>query len=192
MPALVRFSAPLRAVSAVAGLSALLWIAGSGSTVAVALAQRSEPLPEELEGVGIEEMLDIQLPLDAMLTDETGKEVPLRTFFDRERPVILNLGYYGCPMLCGLVTNGLLASLKEQISSIQDEVLDGMLQMIGKDDIFTKAALSASIRNLEDNVRQSDSNQWRPWLQLYGFRIVVDVHGQVVEIIYPSQPADDD
>ena len=90
------------------------------------------------------------------------------------------------------VDDVVLASLKEQITSVQDEVVQGMLQMIGKDDIFTKAAIAASIRNLEDNVRQSDSSQWLPWLRLYGFRIVVDIHGNVVELIYPTQPGTDD
>ena len=89
------------------------------------------------------------------------------------------------------IDDAVLARLKEQITSMQDEVVQGMLQMIGKDDLFTKAALDASIRNLEDNVRQSDSGQWLPWLRMFGFRIVVDVHGNVVELIYPAQPDDD-
>jgi hypothetical protein len=88
------------------------------------------------------------------------------------------------------VDDVVLAQIKEQITSMQDEVVRGMLEMIGKDDIFTKAAIEASIRNLEDGVRSSDTNQWLPWLRLFGFRIVVDVHGQVVEIIYPTPPDD--
>ena len=74
---------------------------------------RSEPLPDELEGVGIEERPDAALPLDAVLVDEQGREVRLGQYFDGERPVVLNLGYYSCPMLCGLVMNGLLDALKE-------------------------------------------------------------------------------
>ncbi len=90
------------------------------------------------------------------------------------------------------VDNVVIARLKEQITSMQDDVVRGMLQMLGKDDIFTKAALDASINNMEQNIRQSDPNQWLPWLRLLGFRVVVDVHGNVVEVIYPTQPADDE
>ena len=90
------------------------------------------------------------------------------------------------------VDSAVIADLKGQITSMQDEVVRGMLQMLGKDDIFTKAAIDASIRNLEQNIRQSSIDQWVPWLRLFGFRIVVDVHGDIVEIIYPSQPDQDE
>lgn len=85
-----------------------------------------------------------------------------------------------------------IAALKEQISSVKDELVLAILQMLGKEDIFTKAALEASIRNLEHNLVHGDPNQWAPWLKLMGFRIVVNVHGEVVEIIFPGQPGEDD
>jgi len=90
------------------------------------------------------------------------------------------------------IDSAVLGMIKEQITSMQEEVVRGMLAMIGKDDIFTKAAIDASIRNLESNVRHSDPNQWLPWLRLLGFRIVVNVHGEVVQLIYPEQPSGDD
>jgi hypothetical protein len=90
------------------------------------------------------------------------------------------------------VDRHVIALLQEQIVSMKDEVVRGMLQVLGKDDIFTKAAVDASIRNLDQNVRQADPNQWVPWLRLFGFRVVVDVHGTVVQLIYPTQPTGDD
>jgi hypothetical protein len=90
------------------------------------------------------------------------------------------------------VDQAVLRHIQERITPMQDELVRGMLQMLGKDDIFTKAALDASIRNLEQNVRQSDPNQWGPWLRMLGFRVVVDVHGDVVEILYPSEPEQDE
>ena len=41
-------------------------------------------------------------------------------------------------------------------------------------------------------IRASDRTQWGPWLQLLGFRVVVDVHGDVVEVVVPQKPVDDD
>ena len=86
------------------------------------------------------------------------------------------------------VDDVVIAQLKEQITSMQDEVVVGILQMLGKHDLFTKAAIDASIRNLDKSIRQTDPNQWAPMLQLMGFRIVVDIHGEVVEVIYPTAP----
>jgi protein SCO1/2 len=55
--------------------------------------------------------LDQQLPLDLTFRDETGKPVQLREYFG-EKPVILYFAYYDCPMLCTLVTNGLIRTLR--------------------------------------------------------------------------------
>lgn len=72
---------------------------------------RSEPLPKGLQGVGVKEQLDLPLPLDLTFTDEHGKKVRLGQYFTGKRPVLINLGYYGCPMLCGLVTKGLVEAV---------------------------------------------------------------------------------
>jgi len=78
-----------------------------------AAAQRKEPLPKDLEGVGITEHPGARLPLDLDFTDEAGRTVRLGDYFPGDRPVILTLGYYRCPMLCTLVLNGLVDGLKD-------------------------------------------------------------------------------
>ena len=67
--------------------------------------------PEALRGLGIEQRLNHQVPLDLAFRDESGELVTLGSLL-RGRPVILNLVYYRCPMLCGLVLNGLLGAMK--------------------------------------------------------------------------------
>lgn len=86
-----------------------------------ARAERMEPLPKQLEGVGITEHSGAQVPLDLEFVADDGKPVRLRTYFDGKKPVILNLGYYRCPMLCGLVLSGLLQGLKETAWSVGRE-----------------------------------------------------------------------
>jgi protein SCO1 len=61
----------------------------------------SQVTPQELEGIGITQKLDQQIPLDLTFKDEAGKTVQLGDYFESGRPVILNLVYYTCPMLCG-------------------------------------------------------------------------------------------
>jgi protein SCO1 len=72
-----------------------------------------EPLPAELEGIGVQEKLGDRIDLDLQFTAENGYQVPLRRYFAKGKPVVLNLVYYSCPMLCNLVLNGQLAALKE-------------------------------------------------------------------------------
>src|SRR5258705_2027242 len=69
-------------------------------------------LPSGLEGVGIDQKLDQQLPLDLIFQDEAGRAVPLSTFFAGRKPVILAPVYYRCPMLCTQILTGLESSLK--------------------------------------------------------------------------------
>ena len=74
---------------------------------------RGEPIPAELEGVGITEHLGIEVPLDVPFDDETGKQVTLRSYLAKDRPVILTLNYFTCPMLCTLILNGLTDAMKQ-------------------------------------------------------------------------------
>jgi protein SCO1/2 len=61
--------------------------------------------------IGLDQRLDSQLPLDLAFSDESGKPVHLRDYFGK-KPVILSLAYYDCPMLCTLVINGLIRTLR--------------------------------------------------------------------------------
>ena len=67
--------------------------------------------PPGLKNVGIEQHLDEQIPPDLDFRDETGKPVRLGDYFGK-KPVILNLVYYQCPMLCGEVLSGLESALR--------------------------------------------------------------------------------
>jgi protein SCO1/2 len=92
---------------------------------AVALAQQRGPImgggimsppanqrPIGLEFVGIEQHLNAEVPGDLPFKDELGNPVKFGDYFGNGRPVILNLGYYQCPMLCGELLQGLTGSMK--------------------------------------------------------------------------------
>lgn len=70
-------------------------------------AGRPNETPKELEGVELEEHRGQSIPMDLTFTDQDGKTVRLGDYFGEGKPVILNLGYYRCPQLCGLILNGL-------------------------------------------------------------------------------------
>jgi protein SCO1/2 len=75
---------------------------------------RMEPAPDELRNIGVDERRDTTIPLDAQFVDDTNEKVTLAKYFGAgKRPVILQLGYYGCPMLCDYVSRGLADSLKD-------------------------------------------------------------------------------
>jgi protein SCO1/2 len=76
--------------------------------------------PPYLTNVGIEQRLDGQVPPDLAFVDETGRPVKLGDYYGK-KPLILNLVYYTCPMLCGEVLAGLSASMKMVKFDVGDE-----------------------------------------------------------------------
>jgi protein SCO1 len=82
-----------------------------------ARAQLSDPMqsvgvrPDLLKDVGIDQKLNQQVPLNLTFKDENGDSVQLGQYFG-QKPVILSLVYFNCPMLCTQVLNGQEASMK--------------------------------------------------------------------------------
>ncbi len=75
--------------------------------------ERNTTLPAALQNVAIEEKLGAKLPLDARFTDQDGATARLRDLLPGNRPVVVALVYYSCPMLCGLVLTGMARGMRE-------------------------------------------------------------------------------
>jgi protein SCO1/2 len=71
----------------------------------------SNDAPAVLNGVGIAQHLNYQLPLNLTFTDDEGKQVTLGSYFGK-RPAILAVVYYRCPSLCSEELEGLTSALK--------------------------------------------------------------------------------
>src|SRR5690606_24750003 len=74
---------------------------------------RTEALPERLEGVHVKEQLGATLPLDARFTNSEGENVRLGDYIDGTRPVVLTFNYSNCPMLCSLQLSRFVQALTQ-------------------------------------------------------------------------------
>ncbi len=88
------------------------------------------------------------------------------------------------------VDRAILAQFMEQLQEHREEAVRLMLTQLGQDDLFTKAAVDSTLRNLQiDQVLdQGLPPQARQWLAMLGFRIILDLHGEVVRIDMPAAP----
>ena len=94
------------------GILRILTIAFCLSAIGVsATAQPAGVRPPVLKDVGIDQLLNNQVPLDLEFRDENGRNVKLADYF-KDKPVVLSLVYYNCPQLCTQVLTGLLGTLK--------------------------------------------------------------------------------
>lgn len=101
--------------------TALVAAVGLLGVPGMSFGQRTEPMPEELKGIGVTEHLGDPIPLDLEFVDCDGKPVVLKQYFDGKRPVVLTLNYSNCPMLCSLQLDGLFGGLKRMPWAIGDK-----------------------------------------------------------------------
>jgi protein SCO1/2 len=78
----------------------------------VSIAHAQTVSEDALKKIKFDQKLGAQVSPDLQFRDESGKLVKLGSYFGK-KPVILVLGYYGCPMLCTFVLNGMVGSLQD-------------------------------------------------------------------------------
>jgi protein SCO1/2 len=82
----------------------MVWLASEGIGFAIS--------DETLSNIRFDQRLNAQLSPELTFVNEDGNRVKLGDYFN-DKPVILVLGYYRCPMLCTLVINGMVESLQD-------------------------------------------------------------------------------
>jgi hypothetical protein len=77
-----------------------------------------------------------------------------------------------------------------QLEQNKDVAINEAMRMMGKDDIFTKAALDAQMRqvNADQIIEQGIPQEARNMMGMMGFRVVINVHGEVVRVDQPAIP----
>ena len=69
-------------------------------------------LPKQLDDIGIEDKSGGDVPADVKLVHSDGTKFELAEYLDGDRPLVVVLAYYKCPMLCSLVINELNSAIK--------------------------------------------------------------------------------
>ncbi len=88
------------------------------------------------------------------------------------------------------VDRQVIEEFRRQFEDHREIAIEGILQLLGRDDLFTKAAVDASVNQMDQVLERGLPTDARAWLGMLGFRVVVDFRGQVVQIDQPGMPAD--
>jgi hypothetical protein len=81
----------------------------------------------------------------------------------------------------------------QQLEENKDLAVEQALRFLGRDDLFTKAAVDASMRNVnvDQIIEQGIPEQARDMMGMVGFRVIINVHGEMIRIDQPTVPYDD-
>ncbi len=95
-----------------------------------------------------------------------------------------------------IVDRQVLEQIQEMIEQNEDLISEDTMRMIGQEDIFTKAAIEASLKNIGEQfealIRQGMPEEVRAWMGMSGFRVVINLHGEVLRVDQPSTEEDPD
>lgn len=87
-------------------------------------------------------------------------------------------------------------AMQEMISGHEDLLSEQTAKMLGQDDIFSVAMIQSQLKNLDQQfnalLESGLPEEARAYMGMMGFRIIVDVHGQVIDIQQPGIIAPDD
>lgn len=107
--------------------------------------------------IGLDQRLNTQIPLNLQFRDQNGKAVQLEEYFG-EKPVILSFAYYDCPMLCTLVINGLIRTLRTMSLSAGTDFNIVTISINHRD--TTAAAALKRQTSLQSYSRKGAENGW--------------------------------
>ena len=132
---------------------------------------------------------------EGLVSDTNGQAVGVAVVGGQAQYVVDDGGFH-FHVPAEKVDREVLALLREQIMANQNAVTQGAMQMLGKDDLFTKAMIDSSLKNMDDHfTKLIDSGlpaAARAYLGMLGFRIVLNYHGEVVGVEQPGATGPDE
>ena len=94
------------------------------------------------------------------------------------------------------VDRQVLIQMSNMIEGHEDELAEQTAKMLGQDDIFSKALIENQLKNLdqqfEEVLKAGIPEEGRAYMGMMGFRVKINVHGEVLEVTQPGMIAPDD
>jgi len=130
-----------------------------------------------------------------LVVDEHDR--PVETAYVGDEPCyVVNDAGFRRHILSEQVDRVVLEMMRSQISGNENELGEQAAKMLGQDDIFSKAMLQSQLKNIgqqfEMLMQVGIPEEARAYLGMAGFKIVINVHGEVVRFDQPTAIDDGD
>ena len=130
---------------------------------------------------------------EGLVVDRHGRPVGVARIGDEAQYVVEDGGFKFRIPAEG-VDRQVLGRLACEISENREAVSRGVMKMLGQEDLFTKAAIDASLKNMDANfnqlIAQGLPENARTYMGMLGFRIVLNYHGEIERVDQPAAPDD--
>jgi hypothetical protein len=94
------------------------------------------------------------------------------------------------------VDRQVLDQLAEMMKGSEDLLSEQTAKMLGQEDVFTKAAIEQQLKNIDkqfDQLLQAGlPEDMRAYLGMMGFRITINMHGEVLKVEQPGTTGEDE
>ncbi|MCS6910087.1 MAG: hypothetical protein NZM11_05890 [Anaerolineales bacterium] len=131
---------------------------------------------------------------EGLVVDENGNPVTTAMVGNEAQYVVWDAGFK-FHVDAETIDRQVLRLLGEQIAEHKSQVAEGVMKMLGQDDLFTKAAIDYSLDHMDQSFDQVIANglpeSARTYLGMLGFRIVVNYHGELVRVEQPGIVSDE-
>ena len=124
-----------------------------------------------------------------LIVDENGK--PVGTAFVGDEPMYVVNDYgFRRHIPSEQVDRQVLKLMTEQIHGHEDLLSEQTAKMLGQEDIFTKAMIQNQLKNIDQQLDQvlqmGIPEEGRAYMGMMGFKVIINVHGEVVDLEQPS------
>ncbi|MDX1521021.1 MAG: hypothetical protein R3264_05305 [Anaerolineae bacterium] len=126
-----------------------------------------------------------------LIYNEAGQPVET-TFIGTEPHYVILDDDFKRHIAAEVIDRQIVSWIQEQAAANKELVSEQIMGLLGQDDLFTKAMIDSSITNMDQVMQQGIPDDARTMLGMIGFKIVVNVHGEVVKFDAPAQELPDD
>lgn len=132
---------------------------------------------------------------EGLVVDEADR--PLKTAYVGEEPfyVVDDAGFKR-HIPSEKIDREVLKLMMSEVKENEDAITEQTAKMLGQEDIFTTAMIRNQLEHLDTQIdsllKSGIPTEGRTYLGMMGFKVIVNIHGEIVKVEQPSKAADDD
>lgn len=138
----------------------------------------------------------LKKPLFEGLIFDENDQVVETTYVGDEPCYVVNDAGFQRRIPSEKVDRQILEKMTESIKGNEDLFVDQTAKMLGKDDLFSRAIIQTQLKNIDQqmtNILETGiPEEGRAYMGMMGFRIVINLHGELIEFNQPGMSSPDD